>query len=412
MNIGIIESKLDGKGGSQRQALSFAYALKNLGHEVTVYTLSYNKEKCFPEMLEKLRVVSVNGSEFPPRSIRIPGFGFLNYCRRSAEESRAAKRLAGLIASDTDVLNPHDRLGFRVAAYYKKMVKNTPSVLIMNDILTKSWMAWRKSQFDPRFRISIKKRLFNRLVDAYEVRRFIAPHERIVVLDNRTREWAREYFGKEARVVRSGLDLDEFQYKERRPLAGRKARVLATGVFFVHRRYEDAIEALALLKDKGYDVSLTIIGDYALNREYRWYHQKLAGIARERGIEDRVFFRGGVTDEELKRAYREHDIYVSPNHLQSWGLAAFEALASGMPAIISKTAGASEVLTNGKNALLVNPKAPQEIADAILRLIEEPELYVSLSVAGRKFVEENISWEKSARNLLDIFEGSVREKLI
>ncbi len=79
-------------------------------------------------------------------------------------------------------------------------------------------------------------------------------------------------------------------------------------------------------------------------------------------------------------------------------------MACGMPVIVSRTAGASEILTDGENALLVNPKKPQEIADAIERLVENPELYMRLSVKGRKFVEERMSWERSAHNLLALFE--------
>jgi glycosyltransferase involved in cell wall biosynthesis len=117
-----------------------------------------------------------------------------------------------------------------------------------------------------------------------------------------------------------------------------------------------------------------------------------------------------VSEEELRHAYQTHDIYVSPNHLQSWGLAVFEAMASGAPVIVSKTAGASEILTDGANALLVDGKAPEQIAQAIERLAGDPKLHAMLSMAGRKFVEENVTWKYSAKNAIKIFEDCLRGK--
>ena len=52
----------------------------------------------------------------------------------------------------------------------------------------------------------------------------------------------------------------------------------------------------------------------------------------------------------------------------------------------------------------MNPKAPEEIAAAVERLINNPELYLKLSRNGRSFVEKNITWERYAKEMLEIFE--------
>ncbi|MDP3770473.1 MAG: glycosyltransferase family 4 protein, partial [bacterium] len=356
MKIAIIESKLNGKGGSQRQALCLALELQNMGHRVTMYTLAYDKDKCFSDTLAQLNVVythSVRGKRHA-----IPFLGFLNYFRYSYQESKAAKALALLIDPDTDIVNAHDRLGFRVAAYAKKYVRPFPVVLMMSDILTKGWIAWRRAQFNKDYAPSLKQKLLNRLIDAYEVRKFILSHEKIVVLDNRTKQWVSEYFGKDAVVVRSGLDLETFPYIKRHITPTGQFSVFMAGIFFLHRRYEDAIQAVKILRDKGYDISLTIAGDNSANHEYAGYYKDLTVLTRELGLEGVVTFLGKISDDELISRYQHSDIYISPNHLQSWGLAVFEAMASGCPVIVSKTAGASEVLTDGENALLVPPKNP------------------------------------------------------
>lgn len=404
MKIALIESKLNGKGGSQRQALSFAVAFQNLGHDVTVYTIHYDKDECFPHLSRQLRIVSLPGGFKAPQVSARRFFGFLNYIDYAKAENRAANALAHLIDPATEILNPHDRLGFRVAFYYKKFINNAPSVLMMSDILTKSWIAWRKSQFDVRYNPTRKQKLFNWLVDLYEVQRFIVPHEGMAVLDERTKIWARDYFGKEAVVVRSGLDLERFSYLPRKGISTRSGSLLMAGIFFLHRRYEDTIRAVKILVDKGYDMSLTISGNYTANNEYKSYYERLRKLVLELGLQQRVVFSGEVSEDMLRDHYRSHDIYISPNHLQSWGLACFEAMASGLPVVVSKSAGATEVLSDGENALLVSPKSPEEIADAIMRLADNPELYERMSACGRKFVEENISWEKSAHAMLKLFE--------
>ncbi len=409
MKIAVIQSRLNGSGGSQRQAIGYAKAFQDLGHEVTLYTISYDPERCFPEMTKTIRIVTTPGGFITPRSLRIPFLGFLNYVRYSRAENDAACRLARIIDADTDILHSHDRIAFRVAAYYKKHICDTPSVLMMNDIMTKSWIAWRRAQFDPALKPGIKKRLLNWLADAYEVKRYILPHEMITVLDNRTRDWVKDYFKRDSIVVRSGLDIEHFSFVPRSG-CGTPVRILVAGVFFVHRRYEDMIEALKLLTDRGFNATLTLIGNYKSDQEYRTYQKRLSAQIKKLGLENRTAFTGEVSEDELRRAYHTHDMYVSPNHLQSWGLAVFEAMASGTPVVVSKTAGAAEILTDGVNALLAEGKSPEDIARAIERFINDPKLYATLSAAGRKFVEERVTWKYSAQNAIKVFEDCIKRK--
>ena len=405
MKIGIIHSKLNGKGGSQRQALCLAYELQKMGHEVALYTLSYNKERCFSDILSHLRVVVPVGTSKKRKPIRF--FHFLNYFLHAREENRAAHVLAMMIDKDTEVLNPHDRLGFRVAAYAKKQVRSFPSVLMMNDILTKRWIAWRRGQCSEKYALKLKQRIFNRVIDYYEVRKFILPHEGMVVLDHRTREWAKTYFGKDAAVVRSGLSLEEFPYVAHEISKEKAVRIFMAGIFFIHRRYEDAIRAVSLLQKRGYDVTLVIAGAYGGNQEYIDYHRDLAVLVRELGLEQYAVFTGKISDEELKKSYQTSDIYLSTNHLQSWGLAAFEAMASGCPVVVSRSTGAAEVLTDGANALMVPPRSPTAIAAALERLITNEELYASVSCEGRAFVERTMGWRLYAEGMMDRYREAV-----
>lgn len=386
MNIAIIVRKLNIMGGTQREALSFAQELKKRGHEVTLYTFLYSKEQCYPNLLEGFRVVSLNF--YPPPS-------FLQFLR----ENKAAKKLAFLIDKDTDVLNPHDQVSYRVAAYFKKHVKNAPSVWMMNDMPTKivslCIIGKELSDFSP----SRLKQFCYRLIDAYEIRKFIHPQDIIVVLDNRDRDWVRKYYNKDACVVRNGLDVAQFPFIERHPLFPKKARLLCAGIFLPHRRFEDVIDAAKILMEENYDIHVSIAGEY-MSRPL--YYKKIKDLVYGYGMENHVSFLGKIPEGQWRDMYKNSDIFIFPNHMQSWGIVVFEAMASGMPVIVSKTAGASEVLTDGENGMLVNPKTPREIADSVKRLADTPDLYERLSRNGRMFVENNISWKRYTEEMLNV----------
>ena len=240
-----------------------------------------------------------------------------------------------------------------------------------------------------------------RILDWYEAKRFFRLQDIITVLDERDKRWLREQFDCDARVVRSGIDVVAYGFAERSGQVKKTLNILMAGILFPHRRFEDCIRALAIVRKKGHDARVTIVGDSSSQKAY---HSVLLEVCRQEGVCDFVQFKGKVSDDELREAYRSHDIFLFPNHLQSWGLAVFEAMASGCPVVVSRTAGASEVLTDGENALLVPPKSPEAIASSIRRLIADPALYQSLSVKGRAFVEAHISWQKYAEGMLKVFE--------
>ena len=406
MNIAIIVRKLNVRGGTQRLALTLARELAMRGQKVVLYTFVFDRTNCFTELLEGREVVSLGSLPqyqrrgFFPFRLFFSIWGFVR-------ENSAAKKLSRLIATDTDILNPHDQVSYRVAAYFKKRKSHVPSVWMMNDLPTKAFSFLREKEMNPSLRMNSAKAVMVRLLDWYDYMRFIRHQERIIVLDNRDKEWVKIFFKKDAEVIRIGIDSNAFSCVRREHAVRKEVRLLMNGIFFPHRRFEDGINALQILIENGYDAFLTIIGD-AADKEYA---QKLRDIIARSSLEARIKLLGKVSQEALQSAYGEHDIFLFPSHLQSWGLAVFEAIASGCPVIVSKTAGASEVLTDGKNALLVHSKSSEEIAGAVKRLVDDPSLFQTLSRNGRLFVEEHMTWERYADHVMRVF-GEVIKKRI
>ena len=102
----------------------------------------------------------------------------------------------------------------------------------------------------------------------------------------------------------------------------------------------------------------------------------------------------GANDTELLRAYHESDIYVFPNHVRIWGMAAFEGMAAGLPLVVARGTSVAELLTDGENALFVDRLRPAQIAEQAARLVGDSELYRRIGEAGQRFVKENLGWNK------------------
>ncbi|TSC67121.1 MAG: glycosyltransferase, partial [Parcubacteria group bacterium Gr01-1014_72] len=246
------------------------------------------------------------------------------------------------------------------------------------------------------------RRLAYRFFDFVDLHRYIRFQDAIAVLDERDKEWVARYYGMRATVVRSGIDANAFQFQVRLMPTQSRLKLLTVGIFFRHRRFEDILAAITLLRAKGVDATLDIVGNDTTDLSYA---REIRSLVASRGLTSVVHLRGVLSDDELRRAYKEADAFVFASHLQSWGLAVFEAIASGLPVIVSKTAGASEVLRDGETALLVPPKDGAAIARACERLLTEQGLSEKLSRSGRSFVEHKLSWGRYADAMTTLFTG-------
>ncbi len=402
--IAIIVKRLNIKGGTQRQSLALAFELNKRGYEVVLYTFLFSKKDTFEELLDGIKVVSLSlGRDNYGTGIKRPYF---DYLFKIYQENEMSRRLALMIDKDTDILNPHDQISYKVATYFKKYVKNIPSVWTMNDIPSRSFGYWKENKIDSRIRKSLFTRLFYFLVDLIENWRFVSKQNRIIVLDEWNKGIVYRYFRKKADVVRSGVDIEKFSFQKRKPLNDRTVFLFMNGIFFPHRRFEDAMYTVKILIDKGFDIKLRIAGDYENNKKY---FEKLKKLGVELIVEDRVIFLGKMSELDLINEYKKNDIFIFPNYLQTWGLAVFEAMASGMPVIVSRGAGAHEVLTHCKNAIIINSKSPEEIVDAVVSMIDDKELFSKIGHDGREFVEKNMSWGKYTDEMLRVFEEEFKK---
>jgi glycosyltransferase involved in cell wall biosynthesis len=128
-------------------------------------------------------------------------------------------------------------------------------------------------------------------------------------------------------------------------------------------------------------------------------------LAVSLGIAARVRFTGPVPHREVPALMRELDVFVVPSVRQSesFGVAAVEAQACGVPVIVSDIGGLTEVVRDGVTGYVVPPRDPAALAARMLLLGQRPELRALLGAAGRAHAVEHYNWDRNAALMLDVY---------
>lgn len=173
--------------------------------------------------------------------------------------------------------------------------------------------------------------------------------------------------------------------------------VLYAGNVKPHKNIERLIEAFYLVRRQGLDhLRLVLIGDdisrYAALRRAVHRHQ----------LHHCVRFLGFMPEESLVALYRLASVFVFPSLYEGFGLPPLEAMACGTPVVTSNVSSLPEVA--GDAALLVNPYDPEDIADAIRRVVTDEALASELRRRGRARAAQ-FSWESAARKVHAIYEA-------
>jgi len=116
---------------------------------------------------------------------------------------------------------------------------------------------------------------------------------------------------------------------------------------------------------------------------------------------DKIIYTGYVSENELALIYNKASVFVFPSFYEGFGLPPLEAMACGCPVIVSDRASLPEVCSD--SALYVNPHEPEDIADKIMKVLENQELRENLRKKGIQR-SQSFKWENTAKDILNIFE--------
>ena len=148
---------------------------------------------------------------------------------------------------------------------------------------------------------------------------------------------------------------------------------VSVGRLAAEKHFENAIDAARQLKDRGFRFRWHLVGDGVLRDEL---HQK----AEELDVADCFIFEGNQVNPY---PYIKHaDLFVHPSYVESFGIVVTEALALGVPCVVTKSTGVMEFLRNGENALLTE-QDPEDLTEKVLAVLENDTLRQHLTENAR-----------------------------
>ncbi len=192
-----------------------------------------------------------------------------------------------------------------------------------------------------------------------------------------------------------GIDVDAFAGRQpdaslresRRPL------VLSVGRLVPKKGMGVLLDALALLRDRGYDVRTVVVGGGPSRDALTARTEKL-------GLTDRVRFPGAMPHDRLVELYREATVFaLAPVVLEDGDRDGIpnvlvEAMAAGVPVVSTRVSGIPELIHDGATGSLVPPRDPHALADAIADVLDHPAKAAARARAGLAFVRDRFRvWE-------------------
>ena len=196
-----------------------------------------------------------------------------------------------------------------------------------------------------------------------------------------------------------GLDMSHYQphhHPTEKPL------LIAVGQLKEKKGFTYLLQACHLLKDRGYEFECQIVGEGSLRGE-------LEAQIRQLGLENDVTLCGALPHQAVIDKYKQATLFALPCVVQADGErdgipnVILEALAMELPVVSTRHSGIPEVIEDGENGLLVPPEEEMPLADALARLLDNPDLCLKLGSKGRATIMESFSVESNVEKLLKEF---------
>jgi len=156
------------------------------------------------------------------------------------------------------------------------------------------------------------------------------------------------------------------------------------------------LSSVDLLMKQGRKVRLRLVGDGP---------DRLGLEARIRtlGLSEHVILEGWKNSDEVRAIYRNADIFALASSAEGVPVVLMEAMAMRLPCVATRITGIPELIRDGIDGLLVTPSDPEELAAAIARLLDDPDLRRRLAEAGRIRVQEKYQLASNVARLSEVF---------
>ena len=201
-----------------------------------------------------------------------------------------------------------------------------------------------------------------------------------------------------------GVDLQRFSPKPRRMETAQGSSF----TLFCNRSWEPnygvdiLAKAFVRVAQKRPDVNLLLLGAGS-------QADLLKKILTMGGVEDRVHFAGHIPYDKLPEYYHQADLYISPSHVDGSSVSLMEALASGLPCLVSDIPANKEWVIDGHNGWLFPDGDVNALEQRILLAVEQKKSLSKMAAASRKVAEQKADWQVNFLSLMEAYRHAIQQ---
>ena len=165
------------------------------------------------------------------------------------------------------------------------------------------------------------------------------------------------------------------------------------------RRADFALKNIKKILDKRKDFRIWIVGGIGD------YDVELKNFVKKEKMENFVTFFGRVSDSKLRELYAQAHIFIMLQKIQPFGLVFTEAMSCGTPAVACKPGGTEEIIEDGETGFLIDEYDGEMLNKCIEKILDKPELSVSMGLKGRQKVKEEFESSKQYDKMRDLLQS-------
>lgn len=197
-------------------------------------------------------------------------------------------------------------------------------------------------------------------------------------------------------VIYNGVDTKTFTpFEGERDL--KTYTILCASRLEKRKGFRYVVEALDILKDRHPQIRLLIAGGDGGAEE------ELRSLVKEKNLSDRVDFFGEFKRSDLVKLQQKSDVFVFPSFNEGMSNNLLEALAGGLPVLMTPTGGAEELVRDGENGYIIRFADSRDIAEKLELLLRNPELMKQMGAKSREIAKE-MSWQSVANAYRSLYE--------
>lgn len=396
MKLAIFHMGFFYSGGGERTVINEALHLQHHGHAVDVFAPIVRRDKCFPDLIQRIRVRGY----LPRLPIPIP-----------------LREAVSILASS--FLTP---AFMRKFSYYDALIcHGQPSAWIgyqVHQLIKRPYVCYlhQPNRFLYRRRIDVQvgwkvnpslralsllatgpSKRVTRAMDLLSVRESAA-----VFANSRwTAERVEKIYGRKPTVCYGGVSVGK-PVKTDYPVPVERPFVLSTNRHYPQKRIDWLLEMSPKILETCPDAKIVISGAFTSYTRY------LVELRDKLGLKEKIVFLGEVSEEELSSLYRSAAAFAYPAPEEDLGLGPLEAAAHGTPSVVWDYAGPAETVIDRVTGFRARPYDMEDFAIKLGRILTFEDEALEMGQAAYRHVKDNFTWEKHVSIIEDVLAEVVR----